>query len=304
MRDEKSVDIVIPCYNEEMNLRITLPELMAGFETFSNKSNIVLVDNGSTDESVLIGRNCGVNVHVQEGMTIGALRNYGVSVANGRYIVFLDADVLITRKWLDNFLYFIENNQIEKIITGAPCSIGGNSSVIEKCWFSGSGFSQKYINSGNLITTRRLFEEIGGFASDLRTGEDYDFCRRARSAGAEICINQNFHTIHLGYPRSLASFFKREAWHGEGDFQSLNTVVSSKPAMLSIANVMFLVLGLCLIPFHIYSVFILYLVFLFFITLFIAIKRSISMKCIPTNVALSTLYLFGRFASFLRVIRK
>src|SRR5690606_8672003 len=92
---------------------------------------------------------------------------------------------------------------------------------------------------------------LGGFNEQLKTGEDFDFCARAKFKGVECEMDSGFRAIHLGYPGSIPKFFRRELWHGEGDFKNLNTFLNSKIAMISIVYllsvlsiVMMLVCGL------------------------------------------------------------
>ena len=93
-----------------------------------------------------------------------------------------------------------------------------------------------YINSGHMVIHRSLFSRVRGIDPKLETGEDYEFCTRAKMQGAQIENDFLLKVMHSGYPKSIRSFFVRERWHARGDYKSLKMITSSKPAMVCLAN--------------------------------------------------------------------
>ena len=95
---EPELSLVIPCYNEEACLGITIPPLAQAFEKAEVPVEIVLVDNGSRDRTAevidgLIARGLPVakaTVPVNRGQGLGVLT--GMRAARGRYIGYLCAD--------------------------------------------------------------------------------------------------------------------------------------------------------------------------------------------------------------------
>ena len=55
--------------------------------------------------------------------------------------------------------------------------------LIEPCWWGQAKEKNKinYINSGHMIVQRRVFQKLGGFDEQLKTGEDSEFCQRQRN---------------------------------------------------------------------------------------------------------------------------
>jgi GT2 family glycosyltransferase len=88
-----------------------------------------------------------------------------------------------------------------------------------------------HLGTGHLLLRRELFLQLGGFAESLETGEDYEFCQRARAAGAVILNDPKLRVVHHDFPQTLRQFVRREAWHGGGDLQSLRSLLQSKVAM-------------------------------------------------------------------------
>lgn len=244
------ISIIIPAFNEETHIL----QLLKSIERYAPKNSgieIIVVDNGSTDDTVIIGEKHNAHVVVDPYATVAGLRNRGVKEASGDVLIFLDADVVLTKQWQSAIQKVIKDlDEMPNIVTGSVVGISRNPSLIERMWFQENTIKKiNYINSGHLITTRKLFTALNGFDSSLISGEDYDFSSRARLVGARIINNPELKVIHEGYPKSIAEFFKREIWHGKGDYKSIYTILSSKIAILSIAFLFFhlcLVLGLVL----------------------------------------------------------
>ena len=90
------VSIIIPCFNAGRWVAATLESALA--QTWPH-CEIIVVDDGSTDDSLAIARTFaprGVQVISQPNAGASAARNHGLRVARGDFIQFLDADDLIS----------------------------------------------------------------------------------------------------------------------------------------------------------------------------------------------------------------
>jgi glycosyltransferase involved in cell wall biosynthesis len=202
------------------------------------EAQIIVVDNGSSDDTGAIARQYPCTVIRQDKKLFPSkARNIGVANSSGAVLVFLDADVEITQRWADELeaqLPSLQGNPAQ--ITGDQYHISQSPTWLEKNWFEPirSG-TARYINGGNLITTRQTYDLLGGFDEQLETGEDVDFCMRGIRAGIPIAFNRNFVAHHEGYPKTVARFLKRERWHGTGDFLSAGRLLNSKVALATLA---------------------------------------------------------------------
>jgi GT2 family glycosyltransferase len=100
-----------------------------------------------------------------------------------------------------------------------------------------------HINSGNLFVPRRLFIELGGFDETLSSGEDAEFCCRAKKR-VKIIADDKIHVVHLGNPKTIELFLKREIWHGIGATSSLRHNWFDKPFLGTVAFALFFMLQL------------------------------------------------------------
>lgn len=230
------ISFVIPAFNEEENIEDAISSIRQSVEKRYDYE-ILVVDNGSTDQTRDVVEKLGVKVLCQPNATISALRNLGVERTQGDILVFIDADVSLRDSWGENIGPILELLKREPLtITGSTYGLRDNPTWLEKAWF-GPILDKKdvhYLNGGHLITTRNLFQAIKGFDPTLETAEDHDFCIRAKKIGASIINNPSLQVIHYGYPQSLKKFFLRERWHGKGNFSPLNKIFSSKVPICSL----------------------------------------------------------------------
>ncbi len=238
------ISFIIPAFNEQAVIADTLKNItiFAPRDEFE----VILVDNGSTDDTASIATNLGAKVVACGSGTIAAVRNYGVKHSRGDILVFIDADVLLTESWQKHIQAQItELRRQPMLVTGSRCHPPKNKNWFNVHWYKYmTNQHSGYINSGHLITSKTLFDKIGGFTESLRTAEDHDFCVKAKSAGAEIIPNFELITIHDGYPKTLKQFVQRERWHGREDFESLGSIATSKVALVAVFNLTFAALAL------------------------------------------------------------
>ncbi len=113
------ISVIIPFYNEEKNLPILLDSLINVTKQLKKEWEIILVDDGSDDKSVINIKNHLGKKHVKQQQFIklishrkrlgkGEALNTGVKNARGEVIVFMDADLQDDPHDLPQFLNKIE----------------------------------------------------------------------------------------------------------------------------------------------------------------------------------------------------
>ena len=86
------ISVIVPIYNTEKYLKRALNSLLK--QTYQDLE-ILLIDDGSTDSSLKIcqeyaKKDYRIKVFHQENKGVSVVRNFGLSVAKGEYISFLD----------------------------------------------------------------------------------------------------------------------------------------------------------------------------------------------------------------------
>ena len=230
------ISFVIPAQNEARFIQRDLRSIhtyLKGRQDYE----IIVVDNASTDETAALAAAEGAQViSVPYKTTPAKVRNIGVAQSKGDVLVFLDGDVYLTDQWIDRFESLLPEIRAHKLVTGSTLDVDPEASWIAKAWF-GPLFERQdvFVNGGHLMMSRSLFDQIGGFDEELETGEDTEICLRAQRNGAMIRCDKQLHAVHMGYPNDLGHFFRRERWHGKGNFQTWKQIISSKiPALVLI----------------------------------------------------------------------
>jgi dolichyl-phosphate beta-glucosyltransferase len=87
------LSIVIPAYNEEVRLVPTLARIKEYLAGQSYSSEILVVDNASSDRTIEVAREAGVEVLEEPQRGKGAAVRTGMLAARGELILFSDADL-------------------------------------------------------------------------------------------------------------------------------------------------------------------------------------------------------------------
>jgi glycosyltransferase involved in cell wall biosynthesis len=170
------LSVIIPAYNEENYLPRTLDELATALRS-SDDSEVIVVDNESTDATRKIASSSGARVVDEHEHNIGKVRNTGEQSSHGAVIVFLDADTIVRPGLFEKILDVMSD----------PNCFGGSVAVeyeapvrrplmrfFMKLWPILGKFTN--MRGGALQFCRReVFEELNGYDTTIYVGEDIDF---------------------------------------------------------------------------------------------------------------------------------
>jgi len=191
-----------------------------------DRYEIVVVDNGSTDNTVEIAQEYGAKVFNKPELNISGLRNYGASVAKGSVFAFIDADVVVSKGWLLAAANCLKLNRDIGCAGSFPL-VPEEFGWVAKSWWSlqyPGGASPEYevqwLPSMNMIVTKEAFNSVGGFSTDLITCEDVGFCYRLGKR-FKIMYCKDIQAIHYGEPQSLMHLFKKERWRGLSNYDGI-----------------------------------------------------------------------------------
>ena len=183
------VSIIIPVYNGEKYLAEAIDSVL---EQTYHPFEIIVIDDGSTDNSVDIARSYKEVIYIyQSHQGVAVARNNGITSAQGMFIAFQDADDI----WLPNKLevqvkYLLEHPDVEYTICrqqnfkdlGIDLSAKGTKSDLSK----------GKINLMDLVARKTVFEKVGSFNPDYQVGADFDWFIRAKDAGIPNIILPEF----------------------------------------------------------------------------------------------------------------
>jgi glycosyltransferase involved in cell wall biosynthesis len=206
--DAARVSAVVTAFNCERYLaeaiESALDQTLPPFE-------VVVVDDGSTDGTQAVARGYPIRLEAQAHAGIGTARNRGVEAAGGEWVAFLDGDdrwpaerldclvaAVASDAELDIVFGHVEEFQSGPVPAGAPAPrrLPG------------------YLPSAALIR-RRVFENVGPFRTDLRTGEFVDWYLRALEVGCrsvllpEVTLERRLHAANLSRRREVWADYAR-----------------------------------------------------------------------------------------------
>lgn len=100
--------IIIPNFNEGKYIRECLESVFK--QTYKNYE-VIVVDDGSTDDSIDIIKDFDVKFYHSNGLHAGGARNIGLDNASGEYVVFLDSDDYLANENVLNNLNSLINDE-------------------------------------------------------------------------------------------------------------------------------------------------------------------------------------------------
>ena len=111
MENERSLSIIIPIYNAQKYLRRCLDSIV---RQLNRETELILVDDGSTDQSALICDRYAkaypeIRAYHQQNGGSSAARNAGLRMARGKWITFVDADDYVAEDFVKVILTYIDN---------------------------------------------------------------------------------------------------------------------------------------------------------------------------------------------------
>ena len=247
MPNEK-ITVVVPVWNSRPYLKACLDSTIAAMRNYG-PAELIVIDNGSTDGSYeMLNSDYGLLARIYQirDATISALRNYGARVGSGEYLSFIDSDCTIPEDYFHRVMAVFSS--IATDAAGCMYELPPTPHWIEKTWQElherpEDGYVN-LVNSGNLIVKAAVFEQSGGFDESLVTGEDAEFCQRLITAGFHIYESHDISAVHLGNPKTLVAFFRKQVWQGLGMFGTAKLSWLDKPLLMTLVFLVLSAIGI------------------------------------------------------------
>jgi glycosyltransferase involved in cell wall biosynthesis len=176
------ISVVVPAFNEEKLLAETLRRINAARGRLEGESELIVVDNESTDRTREIAELGGARIVTETVKNIGAIRNAGARSATGEVLAFFDADTLVPESLLAEIGLRMQD---QNCFGGAVAVSYGRFErswlrFLSRAWkFWGGVFNMK--QGAAQFCRRDVFEQLGGYDERIYLGEDIDLYWRATS---------------------------------------------------------------------------------------------------------------------------
>ncbi len=198
-----AVSVVVPVLDDAVRLAACLDALAAqeGAPAFE----VVVVDNGSTDDSVAVARRSALQpvVVVEPRRGSYAARNAGIAVARGARLAFTDADCLPAKDWLARGVA-----ASGPVVGGAVVAAASSCPTVweryDRALYLKQAdlVTQSFAATANLWVDRPALDAVGHFDPSLLSSGDLEWGRRAGRAGYPVAYAKDVVVTHG--PRSTA----------------------------------------------------------------------------------------------------
>ncbi len=198
------VSIIIPAYNEEKVIGRNLKALKE--QTYKN-IEIIVVDDASTDATYEISKKFTNKVFKRKHQERSVQRNYGVTKAEGKFYLFLDADMELSKDVVKECVNLIRSDR--KIGSIAIPEI----SVTKTYWEKVKGYERSFYNESGDETTdaprfflKEAFKKVGGYDENITGPEDWDLPDRVKKIGYKVGRVKSviYHHERVSNPFSVA----------------------------------------------------------------------------------------------------
>lgn len=182
------LSIIIPTLNEEK----FLPRLLESIknQVLFDDYEIIVSDGNSSDKTIEIAKqhNCLINVDKNLNHRHPSWqRNGGAKIAHGDVLIFFDADTVLQVDFLEKAVKEFKSKNL--VCAGFYFKFNPHKSYygILAFLYNFFCFFRQYFApvaiGAAIISKKSAHDEIGGFDTEIKLAEDYDYCQRISSLG-------------------------------------------------------------------------------------------------------------------------
>ena len=226
------VSIIIPTYNG-------LPWLKQAIDSALNQTykycEIIVIDDGSIDDTKHFIRkvySSDVRYYYQTNKGLSASRNYGLEIAKGEYIQFLDSDDLIFQNKIKSQINFLkENRNIDVVYSDCRTFKNDNLDSLsywydKNLYCNGNIFldliKKSFILPHMPLSRKSVLLTSGGYNTKLDSCIDYDFWLRVSSKNAKFhFLDDGEYVLYRIRTSSLSTSSVRFAENGLNSLRKL-----------------------------------------------------------------------------------
>ena len=213
--------VVVCSYNGARTIRDCL-EALRGLEY--PDFEVILVDDGSTDETVAIAAEYDCRVVSTENHGLSSARNTGLEAASGEIIAYIDDDAYPDPHWLTYIAATFENST--HVGVGGPNLPPLGDGLVAECVAKAPGGPNhvllsdrqaEHVPGCNMAFRKEALRAIGGFDAQFRSaGDDVDVCWRLQERGWTL----GFHPAAVVWHHrrnSVRAYWRQQRGYGKAE---------------------------------------------------------------------------------------
>lgn len=184
------MSFIVPAFNEEALLAATLMAIKDAAQALPESCELIVVDDASSDGTVEVARSQGARIVAVQCRQIAATRNAGAREARGRWLVFVDADTLVTPKLVQAALAALRAGA-----AGGGCRVDfeGRLPLYGRLLIALVAPLYRAVGLAAgcfLFANATAFQAVGGFDETLYAGEEAFLSRSLRRQGAFVVLRE------------------------------------------------------------------------------------------------------------------
>jgi len=216
------VSIIIPVKNSSTYLADCLSSIKA--QSYKD-IEVLVVDSHSADATLNIAKQFGVKIlQFEKKQKMGIFdapfkRNYGVEHSKGSYVYYVDADMQLPQKLVEEIITLFGTGQFGALVV-AEDSVGSGIWAKAKQLERRCYWGDDTIEAARVFT-RKTWNAMGGLDTSLGGGgDDWDLHQRILSSGLKIGRTKNY-VLHNEGNLKLSSLMKKRFMYGRDSIKYL-----------------------------------------------------------------------------------
>jgi len=222
-----SVSVIMPTYNAGVRIGVAIGSVLTQTH---GEVELIVIDDGSTDDTVAIARGFGDRVTIlqQENAGPNAARNTGLRHASGDVVALCDSDDVLLPNYLAEALAVLAAAPARTWVTCA-------SELMTDDGLKPYGYSpfgevpadrqREAILQGNIVSIfsvfpRAMATEIGPFNEQLKRAEDWEYWARAILSGWRVAFQP-----------TIASYYRQQ---GQSQSSDAGAMLDAEDAMIAV----------------------------------------------------------------------
>lgn len=218
---EPAVSVVIPTFNRSASLRRLL-DALAGCEVPEGGFEVIVVDDGSSDDTRAVVEGAGVPVRYvrQDNAGPASARNRGWRLSRSPIVAFTDDDTVPDRRWLVDVAAELGARPDLSGLGGTvrPLHRGFLADFVQLERLVGHGADGRgvrFLVTANAAYRTEALRRVEGFDEGFPTpaGEDTDLSIRVREDGGRLGVTPSAAVLH-DHRTSMRNLFRTYFRHG------------------------------------------------------------------------------------------
>ncbi len=233
MTDKNIVSIIVPCFNA---VKYTKKCVESVLKNSSYPYELILINNGSSDSTSQYLKKLRPKfeflkkvsiIDFKKNLGVAKALNTGILKSSGRYVCYINNDVIVTKYWLEGLVYALNENK-KNAVAGTMFNPFENKTFVKKAEKNQKiidieaarirleNFNKvkkaKTVHGLCMCIKKSIFKKTGLFNENFYPcfGEDIEFCERVKKAGFRLADACGVYIFHFWNKSVRSKEFKKE----------------------------------------------------------------------------------------------